>query len=102
MGGVFIKYPTILVFIFIFTFVVKCRNQLDCVWVSDERGETLCTEAEAQYSLGIGFCQCFDVKRVDAVTGRCMLVSEAKDKPVPLLPGIPKYSLIHSVNGLEK
>lgn len=60
---------------------VKCQNQLDCVWVVDDSGETVCSDAVAQYSLGIGACKCFDEARTDDVTGRCSVVAEQVVQP---------------------
>lgn len=60
--------------------VVKCRNQLDCVWVFDESGETICVEkvtaGTADSLLRESACRCYDESRTDNVTGRCIELIE--------------------------
>jgi len=50
-----------------------CRNQLDCLWVVDDKGETICV-ASSNQSIGVGVssCQCVDETRINEITGRCL------------------------------
>lgn len=60
----------------VYACAVRCRNQLDCMWVVDEAGETICTGREQSYDSDgeiITSCQCLDEGLTDNVTGRCML-----------------------------
>ena len=57
--------------------LVKCRTQVDCVWVVDESGATICIEdvsalKEVYKTFANSTCRCLDSTRRDIKTGRCV------------------------------
>ena len=66
--------------LFKFNSLVKCRNQLDCLWVSDETGDTICAnvkKTEIYDPFGASTCSCYDSSKADSVTGRCQALTSA-------------------------
>ena len=92
---------------FTFNFVVKCRNQLDCLWVSDETGDTICAnvkKTEIYDPFGASTCSCYDSSKADSVTGRCQALTSAPPSLLGIsalqniqlaVKGITLYSLLY-------
>ena len=92
---------------FTYNFVVKCRNQLDCLWVSDETGDTICAnvkKTEIYDPFGASTCSCYDSSKADSVTGRCQALTSAPPSLLGIsvlqniqlaVKGITLYSLLY-------
>ena len=66
---------------------MKCRNQLDCAWVKDGSGETICIE-ESSSNLRVFLprtCTCYDKVRINNETGRCISAEGVQTAQEPKL-----------------